>query len=154
MAYIEPKTTWAAGNIPVASDFNRIEGNTKQNHDDIVSEVADRATDEATLQANIDTEEAARIAADTTLTNRFGGLDHSVTGAGSFASGTNDAQATLAKGFYHMIPGATTNTSHRVVIQSRVYTAAGFYFIDNVNSVLKVSSTDGSVATTTYIKLA
>lgn len=35
MAYVEPKTNWEAGNIPVASDLNRIEGNTKQNHDDV-----------------------------------------------------------------------------------------------------------------------
>lgn len=60
MAYIEPKTTWAAGNIPVASDFNRIEGNTKQNHDDIVAEVA-------VLTAGLASEISTRDSADTSL---------------------------------------------------------------------------------------
>lgn len=60
MAYIEPKTNWAAGNIPVASDFNRIEGNTKQNHDDIVAEVA-------VLTAGLASEISTRDSADTSL---------------------------------------------------------------------------------------
>ena len=68
MAYIEPKTNWIASNIPVASDFNRIEGNTKQNHDDIAAEAIARAADvdaeEAARIADVNAEESARIAAD------------------------------------------------------------------------------------------
>ena len=45
MARITPKTNWVAHNIPVATDFNRIEGNNQQAFDEI------------------DAEEAARIAA-------------------------------------------------------------------------------------------
>ena len=66
MAYIEPKTNWVASNIPVASDLNRIEGNTKQNHDDIAAETIARAADvdaeEAARIADVNAEEAARIA--------------------------------------------------------------------------------------------
>lgn len=61
MAYIEPKTNWVATNIPVASDLNRIEGNTKQNHDDIASGLA---AEEAARIADVDAEEAERIASD------------------------------------------------------------------------------------------
>ena len=68
MAYIEPKTNWIASNIPVASDFSRIEGNTKQNHDDIAAEAIARAADvdaeEAARIADVNAEESARIAAD------------------------------------------------------------------------------------------
>lgn len=34
MAWVTPKTTWAAGDAPVPSDFNRIEGNIQQLYDD------------------------------------------------------------------------------------------------------------------------
>jgi len=42
MARITPKTNWVAHNIPVATDFNRIEGNNQQAFDEI-----DEITDEA-----------------------------------------------------------------------------------------------------------
>lgn len=35
MAYIEPKKNWTSADAPLPSDMNRIEGNNKQNHDDI-----------------------------------------------------------------------------------------------------------------------
>lgn len=44
MAYVTPKTNWAADNVPVASDFNRIENNTLANHDDIITEAGSRDT--------------------------------------------------------------------------------------------------------------
>lgn len=44
MAYVTPKTNWAANDVPVASDFNRIENNTLANHDDIITEAANRAS--------------------------------------------------------------------------------------------------------------
>jgi len=33
MAWQTPKTNWAAGNVPAASDFNRIEGNIQELQD-------------------------------------------------------------------------------------------------------------------------
>lgn len=69
MAYVTPKTNWAAGNVPVASDFNRIEGNAEANHDAVTSEAVARANADTTLANDIDAEEAARIAADTLETN-------------------------------------------------------------------------------------
>ena len=56
MARITPKTNWVAHNIPVATDFNRIEGNNQQAFDEIDN-----------LSDAIDTEEAARIAGDASL---------------------------------------------------------------------------------------
>jgi hypothetical protein len=56
MARITPKTNWVAHNIPVATDFNRIEGNNQQAFDEIDD-----------LSDAIDTEEAARIAGDASL---------------------------------------------------------------------------------------
>ena len=35
MARITPKTNWIGADIPLASDFNRIEGNTQQAFDEI-----------------------------------------------------------------------------------------------------------------------
>lgn len=69
MAYVTPKTNWAAGDIPVDSDLNRIEGNTKANHDAIEAEALARTSADATLSNDLDAEEAARIAADTLETN-------------------------------------------------------------------------------------
>ena len=52
MARITPKTNWVAHNIPVATDFNRIEGNNQQAFDEIDD-----------LGSALDAEEVARIAA-------------------------------------------------------------------------------------------
>ena len=41
MAWQTPKTNWATGDIPVADDFNRIEGNTQYLKDEIDSHLAD-----------------------------------------------------------------------------------------------------------------
>lgn len=56
MARITPKTNWVANNIPVATDFNRIEGNNQQAFDEIDD-----------LGSALDAEEAARIAGDASL---------------------------------------------------------------------------------------
>ena len=54
MAYVTPKTDWVGGNVPGEGDFNRIEGNNKQNHDDIttnankLSGIEERATADQT----------------------------------------------------------------------------------------------------------
>jgi hypothetical protein len=37
MAWQNPKTDWKAGDVPAASDFNRIEGNTQEVKDEIGS---------------------------------------------------------------------------------------------------------------------
>ena len=49
MARITPKTNWVAHNIPVATDFNRIEGNNQQAFDEIddLSDEIDLITDSA-----------------------------------------------------------------------------------------------------------
>ena len=57
MARITPKTNWVASDIPVATDFNRIENNSEQAFDELDAEVAARIAD-------VNAEEAARIAAD------------------------------------------------------------------------------------------
>ena len=57
MARITPKTNWVAGNIPLATDVNRIESNNQQAFDEIDAEEAARI-------AAINAEESARIAAD------------------------------------------------------------------------------------------
>jgi len=62
VAYLTPKENWAANDIPVASDFNRIEGNAKENYDAIVAEVSARIAEEAARIADVNAEEAARIA--------------------------------------------------------------------------------------------
>lgn len=45
MAWIVPKTTWGSPDVPVPSDFNRIEGNTLDNHDSIIAGLAQEVTD-------------------------------------------------------------------------------------------------------------
>jgi len=47
MAWQTPKTNWAAGNVPAASDFNRIEGN--------IQELQDTKETPAGAQAKVDT---------------------------------------------------------------------------------------------------
>jgi hypothetical protein len=66
MAYVTPKTNWATGNIPVASDLNRIEGNAEANHDAIAAEVIARASADTTLTNDLNTEIASRISVDGT----------------------------------------------------------------------------------------
>lgn len=45
MAWIVPKTTWGSPDVPSPSDFNRIEGNTLDNHDSIIAGLAQEVTD-------------------------------------------------------------------------------------------------------------
>ncbi len=44
MAWQTPKTNWKAGDVPAATDFNRIEGNTAQNRDDLDAHKSETAT--------------------------------------------------------------------------------------------------------------
>lgn len=50
--YNTPKTNWAAGDVPTASDFNRIEGNIQAIQTDFAAHLANnmphRATDPST----------------------------------------------------------------------------------------------------------
>jgi hypothetical protein len=46
MAWQNPKTNWKAGDVPASTDFNRIEGNTKQNHDGLNTHKSEKATQE------------------------------------------------------------------------------------------------------------
>ncbi len=71
MAYITPKTTWVAGNVPEAPDFNRIEGNTVQHTLDIAAEAATRAAADLQLQGNINVEIYQRGLSDTDLSGRI-----------------------------------------------------------------------------------
>lgn len=67
MTYIEPKIDWTDNEAPVGSDFNRIEGNAKANHEAIITEVGIRKNDietEADIRASADISEVnARLAA-------------------------------------------------------------------------------------------
>ena len=67
MARITPKTNWVARNIPVATDFNRIERNNQQAFDEIDAEEAARIAainaEKSARIAAINAEESARIAA-------------------------------------------------------------------------------------------
>jgi hypothetical protein len=67
MAYSTPKTNWTAGDIPVASDLIRIESNIESIHDGYIAgdtaEEAARIAADATLTSELAIEVAARIAA-------------------------------------------------------------------------------------------
>jgi hypothetical protein len=71
MAYVEPQESkWTGLVYPVNSDFARMEGNARANHDAVVQEVIDRDTviaaevsaEEARAIADVDAEEARAIA--------------------------------------------------------------------------------------------
>ena len=68
MARITPKTNWVAGNIPLATDVNRIESNNQQAFDEIDAEEAARIAainaEKSARIADVNAEESARIAAD------------------------------------------------------------------------------------------
>ncbi|MBA4274030.1 MAG: hypothetical protein C0436_00090 [Alphaproteobacteria bacterium] len=71
MARITPKTNWVGADVPSATDFNRIESNTKQAFTELDAEAAARiAGDSAEAAARIaadNSEAAARIAGDNAL---------------------------------------------------------------------------------------
>ena len=62
--YIEPKTSWSGNQAPLPSDMNRIEGNTKANHESLIIEATARfESDQAEAIARnnaINTEAIAR----------------------------------------------------------------------------------------------
>lgn len=49
--YVEPKISWAGSQAPLPSDMNRIEGNTKANHEAVLNEAAARHNDDV-VEAN------------------------------------------------------------------------------------------------------
>jgi len=69
--YVEPKISWTANQAPLPSDMNRVEGNTKANHEAILNEAAARHNDdavEANARQSADIAEAnARKSADTAI---------------------------------------------------------------------------------------
>lgn len=69
MAYITPKTDWKAKDVPKGSDFNRIEGNIEYLNDELIPDsIAAAVLVETNARiADVNAEEAARIAADSTL---------------------------------------------------------------------------------------
>lgn len=97
MARITPKTNWVAGNIPVSSDFNRIESNSQQAFDELDAEVAARVADvnaeEAARIADVNAEEARALGAEAALQTNIdsvnadlGGLDFVNGNAGTYGS--------------------------------------------------------------------
>ena len=72
MAYITPKESWVAGDAPLPNDLNRIEGNTRANHEGIGIEAAARlAADQqevidrnSAITGAINSEAATRLAND------------------------------------------------------------------------------------------
>jgi hypothetical protein len=77
MAWIQPELAWTAEDIPSASDFNRIEGNTDY------------------LKTGLDAEIVARAAADTAETNARIAADAVV--QGSVTTETNNRVAAVAQ---------------------------------------------------------
>jgi hypothetical protein len=93
MPRITPKTNWVASDIPVAPDFNRIENNNEQAFTELDAETAarqaaitaeqnartaamgvettNRQNADTTLQNNINSEAATRLANDNTLQNNI-----------------------------------------------------------------------------------
>ena len=89
MAWQEPKTNWQAADGVTDTDLNRIEGNTKQNHDDLESHKSESAIHKTSdvirtetktkLKVEVvsssvsETPEAGRIIFDTSQGKFFGG---------------------------------------------------------------------------------
>ena len=82
MNTIVTKETWSSDpdNAPLSSDFNRIESNTRKVEENRQEETTARENADTTLQNNIDSEETARIAADSAILATFvsgsGGVFH------------------------------------------------------------------------------
>jgi hypothetical protein len=96
MARITPKTNWVGADIPVASDFNRIENNNEQAFVELDQEQAARVSADNTLQNNIDAANASRISADNILQNQlsmqlvYGGIGTYTIAASNTWTGTGE----------------------------------------------------------------
>lgn len=108
MSRVTPKTNWVSGNVPLGPDLNRMEGNAQQAFDELDANEAQRAIDEAALQANIDAEEARAIAAENAIQAE---IDASLLGGqiGSLLFGTpNGVSDTYAYGSTISLGGSVT----------------------------------------------
>lgn len=141
MAYVTPKTNWAAGNIPVASDLNRIEGNTKANHDAIEAEVAERVS-------AVDAEEAARIAADSAESAARVAADN--TNAG-YHDGSTESALKIELFSSLPTPGAAYN-GRMVRVEKTGFVAGHIYTGSNVYICLYARS--DTVSEYTWVKIA
>lgn len=166
MAYATPKENWVSGEIPVASDFNRIEGNTKENHDAIIAEVAARVADvdaeEAARIADVNAEEAARIAADLAINNILSG---NIVGSYGYWSVAVESSMVIPKGMYNLVGEYYTDGSGETQLQiytgstwepsisayKKAYTT-GLLISDGVN--YRVVNTGSGSAKVFYRKLA
>jgi hypothetical protein len=137
MAYVTPKTNWATGNIPVASDLNRIEGNAEANHDAIITETSIRESADTELTNAIDAEEVARIAADNINAGYHSGSTASAIKIESYSS----------------LPTPGEEYRNRILILSTVNTVAGkIYSASNVYICLYARS--GTVSGYTWVEIA
>lgn len=123
MEWQTPKTSWKAGDIPLASDFNRIEGNVgeldtkKANQADLTSHTgatdAHSATSSATASKIMmrDAYGRAKVAAPSAADDiaRLDSVTKAQVGLGNV---TNDAQMPIAGGTFTGIAKAQSNTSY------------------------------------------
>lgn len=104
MAYITPKTDWNETYEPSPSDMNRIEGNTKQNHDDIVQEATDRAAGDNQILTGNNTFSGNNTHSGT---NTYSG-NNTHSGSNNFTGTTNTFSGTIDAGiFLPKNPGVT-----------------------------------------------
>lgn len=90
-----PKTNWIGGNIPLAPDLNRIEGNAQQAFDELDEEVSARIAD-------VNAEEARATAVENSIIADLGGVDFVNGNAGTYSSrviGQNEVWV-IPKGLY------------------------------------------------------
>lgn len=167
MAYITPKTNWAAGNIPVASDFNRIEGNAKQNHDDIGSVESDLSIEEAarisadsTLQTNINNEAIARAAEDVSIRSDFTTADNGKLNNSSYGTRTRTTGTLAAFDTYTIPAGTYYGVSYAIQINvsgdwyliSSSLSEYTFIISDGIN--MRFKNTTGTPQPWTLIKIS
>ena len=116
MPWIEPKVDWNNSNVPVASDFNRIEGNTKDLkdlNDNKLDNNGDGKEVVVTFAAGTDTE----IASGQTLATIFGKLLTKLRNINTAITNITVADATkmpLTGGTFTGIVTAQSNTSYTV----------------------------------------
>lgn len=81
MARVTPKTNWTGSNVPIAPDFNRMEGNAQQAFDELDAEVQNRIDDVNAEESRAISAENAEYARATAVEAAFKSLD----GIGSYA---------------------------------------------------------------------
>ncbi len=78
MAYVTPKTDWVGGNVPGAGDFDRIEGNNKQNHEDITTHEEDTDNPHSVTAAQV-TETSTKKILTSTERTKLAGIETAAT---------------------------------------------------------------------------